>query len=192
MSDLAISPASGLGLFDIFERGSRIRFATVVGLRFHVRPNTISGFVSFLVVHSFNGKFKRFFSHIGEKVSEVMPSFANCNSASAVPFPLSAFWIGASLKHVSPRVIGRRYFAVYGSCVTVNGLGQNFFSVTPATDCMSPRQIVSDGDSFRSTIAAIMPSRVGILRMRKAENDKTTKALIGKVSEGGHEDFPYV
>ena len=65
-------------------------------------PSTVARLVVAVIVNTINRFSNRWFAHIGQKVLELLPSFADSNAAAAVSAPVSVLWVGASVAHASP------------------------------------------------------------------------------------------
>jgi hypothetical protein len=85
------------------------RMSSVIELLFRSRPSTVSRFVISVVVGKAVQCFAtRTFTHIGQEIVEIHPSFANIYSAPTVIFRTRMIQIEAALFHRSPTSVGAR------------------------------------------------------------------------------------
>lgn len=143
--------------------------------------------VSFGVVDSFNGTSFRPWTHIRNKVLNVIPSFADRYSSTPVIAPPLAFRVFASLMHGSPNAINW----AFGKPVNRDGFFNGFKPVTSAaSSCAEPKRICL-GRAFLSAIASTIPVFVSVLVLAtKPEHGKPSKFQSSEVLESSLDWLP--
>ncbi len=160
-------------------------YALIRHLLLDGRPSTVFGFVVPVVVDSVYGEFfSRTLSHIGQKVREILPSFADFNSATSIVRILMMVWSLTTGLHSAPTVVGSRSGSAMTSC------GNPMFKIAPRSffiSCATTRH----GNAFYeglfvnrfgfSAFANTVPIGLAVLSFRLGNNRPATESLTCQV-----------
>lgn len=86
--------------------------ASVVGLCLFIGPPAIVWFIALVIVDSIYGMPIWAIAHIGQEVSEVIPSGANLDTSAAVLSVCAVFTVDAALTHSFPDAVGARFVSL--------------------------------------------------------------------------------
>ena len=158
--------------------GNVILGCTMTGLclLFWRSPAAILWGVRPVIVYSIECLTSRARHHIGVKVGCVVPTFADGNAASTIPFITRCLWIVAALHHAAPNPF---------QWSIVKAVTGHRFTVIAATGSGFPAsQRLTKNNSFGAAVTAAEPSCSSIFRRRGLrQNGPTGEALSSEVNE---------
>jgi hypothetical protein len=166
--------------------------ASVGYLLFSVSPSHVARFVISVVVNAINGESRvGSFAHISEKISKVIPAFADLNAARTVVSVCLAAWVVASLPHATPDVVKNRAFIFIfaGVAVLVSGAFV-FFTATRSDDIMSKAGCWQFARLATVALAQPYVTSGVIFVAGPAKRDQSSETLIGDIFWEAHGTAP--
>src|SRR5215472_4159585 len=125
-------------------------------------------------------------SNVDEKITEVMPTFADLDAASAVDFKVLIFRIVAALQHRCPYFIKWVDVSFASMSMAIFVITASFFSASTGND-IAASKIASVSNSFSSAIALAQPSCQNcppfLVRIDALNNDQSTESLTRDIFE---------
>lgn len=129
---------------------------TVQALRAASGPSAILRAVRAVVVNAVDGvPWRRFTSHIRDKVIEIFPTLAHANPSAAVVRIISALWITAPSSNIAPRdVFGTPLPVQWRLAVLHASFNQLFSTQATTTTCVAISQTLADNRDAQSAVAS--------------------------------------
>lgn len=147
-----------------------MKLAAVVDLLFWSRPAAIGRGIPLVVVDAVERHSCGWLAHVGKKIQEIIPPFANGYASTSPISKAFVLRVGASLLHGVPSPVSGRGFGR----MPVDEI--EIAAKASATRCLSLLQIAFGGLFFGPAIAANEP----IASTHKRENRPTTEAQTGR------------
>ena len=147
-------------------------WAAVVRLFFFGTPVAIFRGIRTVIVSTLYAVFwTRAASHLGKKISVIVPAWIDRYASAAVVFVVFSIRIFASLMHSSPDYpFWRQAISVF-----VIRLAKAVFCPAPTRFRLSSSKIATKADQFVAAIASTKPTGLAMLNFCKGNNDKAFK-----------------
>jgi hypothetical protein len=151
-------------------------------------PTAIVGRVAALVVNAIKGQSGRALSHVSQKVFKTFPSFAHCNSSTAVIPVIRSVFIAAPIMHAQPCSIHGAVTWIF-CCVAVFVVIAFSFEATAGAR-VPVTQISIGSGQFAAANASAEPMHFPFIFMGKPNDGQVSVTLTYDIRDLGHGDLP--
>lgn len=166
-------------------------------LLFVCGPLAVAGFVIAVVVYAFECHAERLLAHVGQKVAEVSPAFADRDTASTIIFPLRLIAIKATPEYSLPRNIGPAFRAFASVPVTpvklcrvLNVPAPASFGA-PATDIRFAHNLLFAAFTLAEDAVAAIPGGTDISWRSRSNHSQPCKLGTGRDRFSGRHNVEF-